>query len=392
MKVAFASNDGVYVSQHFGHAQRFVIVGIDDATHARRYLETRENDSPCRLGEHDEEKFRKSIELVADCKALFCVKAGNHAQARLGSMGVQVLERHGFIEELLDDYVKYLERPLFRGLLRREVMDDHPCFSEKAHNKHGRLHLPVSPACNIQCRFCTRARNTDEDRPGAAAGLIRPQEAVDVVKRTLELCPQITVVGIAGPGDTLATDHALETFRRVHAAYPDLIMCLSTNGLDLPGKAQKLWDAGVKTVTVTVNAVRAEVLEKVVSWVKDSRDLIAAQLQGIRECVDKGITVKVNTVLIPGINDMHIAEIAKEVSLAGATRHNIIPLIPQNEFSGLTPPTCEQIEKARLEAGRYIEQFRHCRHCRADACGIPGISDLSKELYKGRELETFSHG
>lgn len=392
MKIAFASNDGVYVSQHFGHAQRFVIMEIDDVTHVRRYLETRENDSPCSLGEHDSEKFDRSIGLVSDCRALFCVKAGSYAQARLGSMGVQVLEKHGFIGELVEDYVKYLKRPMFGGLKRREAIDDHPCFSEKAHNRNGRLHLPVSPACNIQCRFCTRASNTGENRPGVAAGLIRPEEAVDVVKRALQLCPQIKVVGIAGPGDTLATDHALRTFRLVHAAFPDLIMCLSTNGLNLPGKAQELLDAGVKTITVTVNAVRPEVLEKVVSWVKDGRDLTAAQLQGIRECAAAGITVKVNTVLIPGINDTHIGETAKAVSEAGAVRHNIIPLIPQNEFSGMQPPTCLQIEKARQEAGRYIDQFRHCKHCRADACGIPGVSDLSGELYQGRELETFSHG
>ncbi len=392
MKIAFASNDGVYVSQHFGHALRFVIVEIDDITHARRYLEIRENDSPCLLGEHDDEKLSKSIELVSDCKALFCVKAGNYVQSRFGSIGIQVLEKHGFIEELLDAYVKYLNRAPFGGHKRREVMDDHPCFSEKAHNKNGRLHLPVSPGCNIQCRFCTRASNTSENRPGVAAGLIKPEEAVEIVKRALELCPQITVVGIAGPGDTLATNHALDTFRSVHAAYPDLIKCLSTNGLNLPGKAQELWNAGVKTVTVTVNAVRTDVLEKVVSWVKDGRDLIAAQLKGIRECTDIGITVKVNTVLIPGINDTHVAEIAKAVSEAGAVRHNIIPLIPQNEFSDLPPPTCEQIERVRQEAGHFIEQFRHCKHCRADACGIPGVSDLSKELYQNRELETFSHG
>lgn len=391
MKIAFASNDGVYVAQHFGHARRFVIAEIDDATHAWRYLETRENDSPCMLGEHDESKFEKSVGLVADCRALFCSKAGNYAQVRLGGLGVWVIERNGFIEELIAGYIKYLERP-FGGYKRREVIDDHPCFSAKGHNKHGRLHLPVSPVCNIQCRFCVRAKNTSEDRPGVAAGLIKPEEAVGVVKRALELCPQIKVVGIAGPGDTLATNHALDTFRFVHAAYPDLIMCLSTNGLNLPGRARELWDAGVRTATVTVNAVRQDVLEKIVSWVKDGRDLIAAQLQGIRECADTGIKVKVNTVLIPGINDVHIAEIAEAAGRAGATLHNIIPLIPQGEFAGMPPPTCEQIEKARRDAGRYIGQFRHCRHCRADACGIPGGADFSRELYQNREIETFSHG
>jgi nitrogen fixation protein NifB len=47
----------------------------------------------------------------------------------------------------------------------------------------------------------------------------------------LKLCPEITVVGIAGPGDPLATTHALETFKLIHNRYPQLIKCLSTNGL-----------------------------------------------------------------------------------------------------------------------------------------------------------------
>jgi nitrogen fixation protein NifB len=392
MKLAFASNDEVFVSQHFGHSRKFVIAEIDETSFEYKIIEVRQNDAPCEFREHDEEKFEKSVKLISDCKVLFAVKAGNHAKSRLQLEGVQVLEKPGFINELLVDYIKYLKRPIFGHRKHREVIEEHPCFSAKAHNTKGRLHLPVSPACNIQCRFCTRAKNTDENRPGVAAGIVKPDEAIETVKKALELCPEISVVGIAGPGDTLASSHATETFRSVHSAYPHLIKCLSTNGLELPGKAQTLWDIGVRTITITVNAVSHEILEKIVSWVKDDRDLIAAQLQGIRECSEIGMIVKVNTVLIPGVNDTHIAEIAKAVKNAGATRHNIIPLIPQNEFRDTPPPTCEEIEKARQEAGVYLEQFRHCKHCRADACGIPGVSDFAKKLYENRELETFSHG
>ncbi|MDR0804653.1 MAG: radical SAM protein [Oscillospiraceae bacterium] len=412
IKLAFASNDGKYVSQHFGHALRFVIAEIDknsDGGYGWRYIETRENDTPCEGGDHNEDKFEKSISLISDCNVLLAVKVGNHAKSRLELHGLSVLERAGYIEDLIAQYIKYLQRPKIgqRAVIhevtkpehpiikRREVIDDHPCFSAKAHNTSGRLHLPVSPSCNIQCRFCTRAKNTDEQRPGVAQGVLHPDEAVETVKRALELCPQIAVVGIAGPGDTLATPHAIEAFRQVHAAYPDLIKCLSTNGLALPNKAQELWDVGVRTITVTVNAVSPDVLRKVVSWVKGDDELVsltAAQLKGIRECADIGMTVKVNTVLIPNVNDTHIAEIAAAVKKAGASRHNIIPLIPQNEFKDTPPPTCDQIETARQAAGEYLEQFRHCKHCRADACGIPGVSDLSKELYQNRTLETFSHG
>jgi nitrogen fixation protein NifB len=404
MRLAFASNDGVFVSQHFGHALKFVIIDVDETTFEHTFLETRKNDTPCEAGEHDLEKFERSVSLISDCKVLFAVQAGNYAKQRLQASGVSVLEKPGFIEELLADYIKYLKRRplsgprhgprqgLFGGKKRREVIDDHPCFSAKAHNSKGRLHLPVSPACNIQCRFCTRSRSADENRPGVSAGVLKPEEAVETVARALELCPQISVVGIAGPGDALASEHAVQAFRAVHAAYPNLIKCLATNGLALPGKARELWDVGVRTITVTVNAVDPDILRRVVSRVNGGGDLIAAQLQGIRECADAGMTVKVNTVLIPGVNDGHIAEIAGAAKDAGAARHNIIPLIPQNEFADAAPPTCEQIEKARREAGQYLEQFRHCEHCRADACGIPGVSDLSKELYTNRELETFSHG
>lgn len=392
MRLAFAANDGKFVAQHFGHALRFYIVDLNESDFSWQCAQIRENTAPCEAGEHDHEKLEQSVALLSDCRVLFAAKAGNYAQARLQLAGIQVLEQPGFITELLEGYVKYLQRPKFGGQRRRDVMDDHPCFSEKAHNTKGRLHLPVSPACNIQCRFCTRAQNTDENRPGVAGGLLKPEEAVETVRRALELCPEISVVGIAGPGDTLATPHALQTFQYVHAAYPNLIMCLSTNGLALPGKARALWEAGVRTVTVTVNAVDREILKKIVSRVKDGGDLIAAQLQGIRECADIGMAVKVNTVLIPGINDGHVAAIAKAVSEAGATRHNIIPLIPQHEFADTQAPTCAQIEYARLQAGEYLEQFRHCKHCRADACGIPGISDLSRGLYQNRTLETFSHG
>jgi nitrogen fixation protein NifB len=390
MRIAFTSNDEVYVSQHFGHARKFVIAEIDEKLFEYTILEVRLNDAPCSFKEHDDEKFEKSVSLIADCKALFTVKAGNYAKSRL--QGIQILEKPGFITELLDEYIKYLKRPIFGVHKHREIIEEHPCFSTKAHNKKGRLHLPTSPYCNIQCRFCTRSRNTFENRPGVAAGIISPSEAVETVKRAIELCPEISVVGIAGPGDTLASEHAIEAFKNVHHAYPHLIKCLSTNGLELPGKAQTLWNIGVRTITVTVNAVSHEILKKIVSWVKDDRDLIASQLKGIQECSEIGMVVKVNTVLIPGINDNQIAEIAKTVKLSGATRHNIIPLIPQNEFSDTPTPTCEQIEKARQEAGVYLEQFRHCKHCRADACGIPGVNDFAKKLYENRELETFSHG
>ncbi len=281
-------------------------------------------------------------------------------------------------------------------------LERHPCFSGEAHNRFARIHLPVSPACNIQCRFCRRGFNKWEARPGVAASLVKPEDTPRIVERALRVCPELTVVGIAGPGDPLATDHALTALTLVHERFPDLILCLSTNGLNLAEKAEDIAVVGVKALTVTVNAVNSRILARICSYVRQdgldltgeegARRLIAAQLAGIKTMVRPGVVVKINTVLIPGVNDAHIMEVARTVSGAGASMINVIPLIPQFEMARLRPPSLEELHKAQDDAAGCLPVFTHCRQCRADACGVPGTGkDYGLELY-GRVAPTFSHG
>lgn len=280
----------------------------------------------------------------------------------------------------------------------------HPCLGGEAHFKYGRIHLPVSPTCNIQCKFCKRGFNKSEVRPGVSSLIIKPAEAVETVKKALKLCPELRVAGIAGPGDTLATDYALETFELIKKKFPSLLKCLSTNGLRLYDKAERIAKAGVETLTVTVNAVDPEILKDICSYVIDengnklegvegAKILIDSQLKGIKKISELGVIVKINSVLVPGINDKHIVEIARVTKELGASIMNIIPLIPQNELAHLEAPTCEMLERVRCEAGQYLDVFRHCKHCRADACGVPGKNqDIHGKLYDKEVVETFSHG
>jgi len=279
----------------------------------------------------------------------------------------------------------------------------HPCFGGHKNNK-GRIHLPVSPGCNIQCKFCDRKINDVEQRPGVTSKVITPEESLDVIKRALELCPEITVAGIAGPGDTLATDNALNTFRLIKQNYPDLLKCMSTNGLLLYERADEVIEIGIDSLTVTVNAVDPEIEAKLNSaifyhgkkyeGVEAAKILIENQLKGIEKVTKAGITVKVNSVLVPGINEDHIPDIAKAVSEVGASIYNIIPLIPQHELADSPAPTCAQIDEVRAKAGKYIDVFRHCQRCRADAIGVPGESDFGDQIYQKRisHKDTFSHG
>lgn len=285
----------------------------------------------------------------------------------------------------------------------KELQNSHPCFGQHKKNV-GRIHLPVSPGCNIACRFCDRVMNDVEERPGVTSKVLSPIESLDVLKKALTLCPEITVVGIAGPGDTLATEYALDTFRLVKTQYPDLIKCMSTNGLLLYEKVEKLIEVGIDSLTVTVNAVDPEIEAKLNKYIiyhgvkyegiEAAKILITNQLEGIRKAADAGITIKINTVLVPEINGDHIEEIAKTVKNAGASIYNIIPLIPQAELKDRKAPICAEIDNARTVAGKYIDVFRHCQHCRADAVGVPGESEYGDQIYQRRIAvkETFSHG
>ncbi|GHU66882.1 putative nitrogenase cofactor biosynthesis protein NifB [Clostridia bacterium] len=297
-----------------------------------------------------------------------------------------------------------MTEPLWAAKTGKRISELHPCFAIGRKNAKGRIHLPVSPGCNIRCKFCSHSLNGWEDRPGVTSGIITPNEAIERVRAALQASDNLTVVGIAGPGDALATPYALETFRLVRREFPELILCLSTNGLNLPKRVDELAEVGVDTLTVTVNDIDPVRLTKLcggIVWngqalegVNAMEQLIANQLDGIRAAVDKGILVKVNTVLVPSINGDYISQIAQKVAQAGAALYNIIPLIPNALLADEPIPTCAHIDAARCCAEEFITVFRHCQHCRADAIGIPGEEDLGVQLGFRRvaAVETFSHG
>ncbi|MBS1194260.1 MAG: Radical domain protein, partial [Methanomicrobia archaeon] len=232
--------------------------------------------------------------------------------------------------------------------LRR--IKDHPCFSEKACHAFGRMHLPVAPKCNIQCNYCIRDFDcVNESRPGVTTKVLTPQEAIEMVKKVMAKFTYIKVLGIAGPGEPLANEETFETLRLAKELFPNLIKCISTNGLLLPAKVDLLEKYDVGNVTVTWNALTPDVGEQIYSWVtwegkritgrEGAALLLENQIRGIQEAVKRHMIVKVNCVYIPGVNDMQIPDIAKKASELGVYTFNVIPLIPQYKFAGVTPPT-----------------------------------------------------
>ncbi len=275
-------------------------------------------------------------------------------------------------------------------LQHRDVINHHPCFSENAHSRFGRIHLPVAPACNIQCKYCVRKYDcANESRPGITSRILTPDEALERVSSMVRRNERLSVVGIAGPGDPLSNDSTFKVLNAINREFPDLILCLSTNGLLLPDRLEDLLKAGVKSLTITINAVSTVVAEKIYSWAvyngnryegkEAALRIITNQRYGMEEAVRAGLAVKINSVYIPGINDAEIPSIARLAGRMGAILHNIIPLIPQGGFSELKRPTRELIKLIRKDCSAHIPQMTHCRQCRADACGTLD-EDLDMEL------------
>ncbi|MCM0081546.1 radical SAM protein [Geomonas sp. Red32] len=280
-----------------------------------------------------------------------------------------------------------------------QKIQGHPCFGGN-HQKNGRMHLAVAPRCNIKCGYCTRRHDcANESRPGVTSRLLTPQEAIVKVREVMAspiTGPIIKVIGIAGPGDPLFNEETFESFRLVGEEFPDLMKCLSTNGLLLPDRMADLKAIDLHSLTVTLNALDPRVGARIYSHVnyrgvrysgeEGAAILAANQLEGLRLAAEAGFTIKINTVVIPGVNDDQIPLIARKVKELGAFVMNLMPLIPQADFAAHEPPAPEKLEELRSSNEKIIGQFKHCKQCRADAVGLIGQDlQLSKPAAVSQE-------
>jgi nitrogenase molybdenum-iron protein alpha/beta subunit/molybdenum cofactor biosynthesis enzyme MoaA/predicted Fe-Mo cluster-binding NifX family protein len=294
------------------------------------------------------------------------------------------------VEDSLMNHVNGTEKTI------EEKTATHPCYTCGAH-KYARMHLPIAPKCNISCNYCLRKYDCpNESRPGVTTSILNPEEALNKFLEVKEKVPNLSVVGIAGPGDALANfEETKKTLELIRKADPGITFCLSTNGLMLPQYAEELIKLGVTHVTVTMNSVEPKIGAKVYKYIDymgikyygeaAAAILMSNQLAGIKMMTSRGIVCKVNIVMLKGINDQHIPEVVKKVKELGGTITNIVKLIPVkgSAFEHLPPVSKEEITKMREKCGETLKQMYHCRQCRADAIGTLS-NDRSKEFSGGR--------
>jgi len=260
----------------------------------------------------------------------------------------------------------------------------HPCFNKDSHHKHGRIHLPVAPRCNLQCNFCNRKFDCmNESRPGVTSAILTPTQASDYLDVMMKRVPNLTVVGIAGPGDPFANPvETMATLKEVRRKHKDMMLCLASNGLGIGPYIDEIAALQVSHVTLTVNAVDPEIGEKIYAWIRDGRRpmrgieaaklLLERQLDAIVRLKAAGVIVKINSIIIPGINDQHIEAVATKMAELKVDIMNSMAFLPVAgaEFENIAPPDNLLVASTRLKAGKHVAQMSHCARCRADAVGL----------------------
>ncbi len=216
------------------------------------------------------------------------------------------------------------------------------------------LVLPSAPLVNNKIRF------TDSEKPGSA---ITPAEAVSWIGNLIKAGKEISSVEIIGPGDAMASPLILfYTLDLLRKNYPEIKIGLTSLGLGGADLAADLAKYAIDRITITVDAVDPEIVKKIYAWVRPGKKtlplaasaplLVAAQQESVAALAQAGLRVRIQTTVYPGINDLHIEEIAGKMAGAGASSIVILPFIMADSGEETNEEVSKSCDSAALAAAR----------------------------------------
>lgn len=190
------------------------------------------------------------------------------------------------------------------------------------------LRISVTDRCNFRCRYCMPEEGMEwlpRDE------LLTYEELTRFVGISLRL--GVETVRITGGEPTVRAD--LPVFvRQLSGLAPDLDIAMTTNGLSLPIIADDLAAAGLKRINVSLDSLRRRTFEEITR-----RDRLDQVLAGLEAAARAGLhPIKVNCVLLRGVNDDEIEDLA-EFGRTNRYQVRFIEFMPLDEGDEWTPDT-----------------------------------------------------
>jgi len=157
------------------------------------------------------------------------------------------------------------------------------------------LRISVTQKCNLKCLYCGTG---DEGGPDCLA-YITPEEYGKIVSAMAEL--GIRRVRITG-GEPLMRKDICGIIRHISKVRGIEDISLTTNGILLRNMAGELKSAGLKRVNISLDSLKKERFNYITGGGR-----LEDVLEGIQKAMGAGLNpVKINTVLIKGVNDDEI--------------------------------------------------------------------------------------
>jgi len=169
---------------------------------------------------------------------------------------------------------------------------------DKFDRKIDYIRVSVTSRCNFRCLYCMP--NTPfEWEPHE--NILRYEEMFEFLRLAID--EGINKIRLTGGEPLLRKD--LDVFiKMLHDYKPELDLALTTNGYYLKEYAKILKDAGLKRVNMSLDSLKPEVAAKIAQ-----KDVLQKVLEGLDEALKTGLKVKLNTVVMQGINDGEILEL-----------------------------------------------------------------------------------
>ena len=163
------------------------------------------------------------------------------------------------------------------------------------------LRISLTDRCNMRCRYCMPSEHFGKNHEFLAKKEILSYEELTMVVESL-IPLGLSKVRLTGGEPLLRRDIC----KFIQMLPQELDIAMTTNGLLLARFAQDLADAGLKRVTVSLDAVDVETFQAM----GDTKEVPETVLLGIEAARKAGLAVKVNTVIRAGYNEHSVKMIA----------------------------------------------------------------------------------